>query len=223
MNKFYINITNHCQYECPFCCMYSSPFKERFMDFNTFKSIVDIANGITEVQLEGGEPLTHPLLYLFLEYCASLEYIQKITIDTNGDCLHNFINKIIEIASRTKKHITIKPSINTYLISKRKNMIDTYEDIASSCEFLDYVDFNFNIRYTNDYDKEKLLTHLENFVNKKYINYTLFQMNSYGRATKMKELPDITINPIYEVWSIWSSDGKCFDKDLVKRSEHENI
>ena len=39
--RLYINITNKCNVECPFCCMYSNPSNNRFMSFDTFKRIVD--------------------------------------------------------------------------------------------------------------------------------------------------------------------------------------
>ena len=78
MNKYYINITNKCDYSCPFCCMYSSPKNDGFMSFNTLYDIIEKINTPTVVQLEGGEPLLHPNIILFLEYLASKEFVSEI-------------------------------------------------------------------------------------------------------------------------------------------------
>ena len=34
--RLYVNITNHCNVSCPFCCMYSSPGKQTFMAYDKF-------------------------------------------------------------------------------------------------------------------------------------------------------------------------------------------
>ena len=39
--RLYINITNHCNTNCPFCCMYSGIKKNTYMGFETFKTIID--------------------------------------------------------------------------------------------------------------------------------------------------------------------------------------
>lgn len=39
-NKLYINITNHCDVCCPFCCMKSDSKKQSFMNFDTIHKIM---------------------------------------------------------------------------------------------------------------------------------------------------------------------------------------
>ena len=192
------------------------------MDFNTFKKILDEnSDNKTIVQLEGGEPLLHPLLFLFLEYCSILECVEKIVIDTNGEILKDKIDKIIEIAERNRKHITIKPSINSYILKVRKNAISEYDNISSACEFLEYVDMDFNIRYMDESDNDYISCKLSPIINKKYFKYNRYSFNKYGRAENNEELPDLNITNIYDNWKVYSCDGQCFGADLVKRSIHE--
>lgn len=192
------------------------------MDFNTFKKILDEnSENKTIVQFEGGEPLLHPLLFLFLEYCSILECVEKIVIDTNGEILKDKIDKIIEIAERNKKHITIKPSINSYILKVRKNAISEYDNISSACEFLEYVDMDFNIRYMDESDNDYISCKLSTIINKKYFKYNKYRFNRYGRVNNDEKLPYLKIINIYDNWKIYSCDGKCFSKDLVKRSIHE--
>lgn len=72
-NKLYINITNHCDVCCPFCCMKSDGKKQSFMHFDTIHKIMKDMDGQYIVQLEGGEPTTHPQFYLLMEYISTLE------------------------------------------------------------------------------------------------------------------------------------------------------
>lgn len=81
--RLYINLTNKCNTNCPFCCMYSGTDKDDFMTFDTFKSIIDNFDKEFELQLEGGEPLLHKQLYLFIEYAISTNRCKKIIILTN--------------------------------------------------------------------------------------------------------------------------------------------
>jgi molybdenum cofactor biosynthesis enzyme MoaA len=64
--------------------MFSSSKKNTFMSFETFKNIIDNYSDDFELQLEGGEPLLHPDLYLFLEYARNSGRCKKVIITTNG-------------------------------------------------------------------------------------------------------------------------------------------
>lgn len=44
-NKLYINITNHCDVCCPFCCMKSDGKKQSFMHFDTIHKIMKDMDG----------------------------------------------------------------------------------------------------------------------------------------------------------------------------------
>ena len=139
-NKLYINITNHCDVCCPFCCMKSDSKKQSFMNFDTIHKIMKDMDVPYIVQLEGGEPTTHPQFYLFMEYISTLEKVEEVVIDTNAFMLDRHIDKIVEIAVRNKKRITVKLSYNTYL-----RMIKEYMD------FIEYMN--------NDEDEEEKIVY----------------------------------------------------------------
>lgn len=58
--RLYINITNRCNTDCPFCCMYSGTGKTIDMKFDVFRRIVDDCDGEFEIQFEGLEVKNHP-------------------------------------------------------------------------------------------------------------------------------------------------------------------
>lgn len=206
-NKLYINITNHCDVCCPFCCMKSDGKKQSFMHFDTIHKIMKDMDGQYIVQLEGGEPTTHPQFYLLMEYISTLEKVEEIVIDTNALTLDRHIDKIAEIAVRNKKRITVKLSYNTYLktVFSHKFVIkfaNYLKNIISACEFISYVNFAINVRgYT---DKE--LDTLKDELPQEMIDISSFHLfNSYGRAENDKSLPSLRINDVYDEWRCYAS------------------
>lgn len=197
-NKVYINITNHCNLTCPFCCMYSSPYKKTFMDINTFKNIIDKYDSkSTIIQLEGGEPFTHPLLENFLYYLNSKSFTS--VIDTNGTLLK-------DLTHRT----TIKVSLNTHVLK--------YYDLQSLKKLSYFNKLQFNVRYSSI--KEYIYLKWITFSFRNQCNYHYF--NKYGRASNSK-LPELNIQKVYSNWEVYASDGKCFNNNLIARAEYEHI
>lgn len=220
-NKLYINITNHCDVCCPFCCMNSDSKKQSFMHFDTIYRILKDIYPPFIVQLEGGEPTTHPQLYLFLEYISTFDKVKEIVIDTNALTLDKHIDKIVDIAVRNKKPITVKPSYNTYLrtVFSCGNFADYLTNIISACEFIPYVKFAVNVRGYSDSE----LRVLKNNLPQKIQNISSFYLfNSYGRAENDKSLPDLQINEAYDNWCCYASDGECFGRDLRARAKYES-
>ena len=168
------------------------------MSFNTFKDIVDKYDSTTTIiQLEGGEPFTHPNLEGFLYYLTTGNYIS--IVDTNGTLLRDVTDKA-----------TIKVSLNTYILKYYK---------ISSLKRLNYFKkLQFNVRYSNLI--EKIYLKLITFSFRKQCNYHYF--NKYGRASN-KDLPELDIQDVYSNWEAYSSDGKCFKTNLKERSEYEHI
>lgn len=133
--RLYINLTNKCNTNCPFCCMYSGTDKRTFLTFDKFKTIIDSCDGSFELQLEGGEPLLHPNLYLFIEYAIATKRCMKIIILSNGILISEHIKRIADVATYNKilielmlKYIIIlvqqlRVSLQTLISSmlKRKN------------------------------------------------------------------------------------------------------
>jgi MoaA/NifB/PqqE/SkfB family radical SAM enzyme len=215
MDKYYINITNKCDYKCPFCCMYSSPDKNSFMSFDILYNIIEKLERPTVIQLEGGEPLLHPNIILFLEYLASKELVSKIVIDTNAKHIDSLIDVIVGIAERNKKPITIKPSYNTFLKSMDQDLLKRLKLVISACEFLEYVDFEVNVRAYDKDELDGLCTEIGKYP------HNAFLFNRYGRAVDDTNLVEPYITKTFDNWQLISSDGMFFGNDLIERSKYE--
>ena len=211
MKKIYINLTNHCNLNCWFCCMSSGPDKNRYIEIPKFLGILEKEKPDI-IQLEGGEPLCHPDFLLLLGLAARYSK-EEIVIDTNGILLENVIDSIVKISEIYKKKITIKPSFNEILESR----LDELKLLLSSLDFLEYIKYEVNVRGRNDEELERYRKEL-GWLGEK-ANYHLF--NSYGRLSGKSEYPEIQINNTWSEWGIYSSDGKYFGKDLIRRSNDE--
>lgn len=216
MIRLYINLTNKCNSDCPFCCMYSGKEKNTFMDFNVFKYIIDGKDDDFELQLEGGEPLLHPFMFLFMWYAYSTGKCKKIIILTNGKLISDYLEEIIQFMSRTQIPVEIKVSINYWLYKENPHIFKQARDLYCATEFVDDISVKFNVRMRHG--DEWIVDCLKEY--KIYDQSNVFYLQSYGRMTGTDyEKPVIVQN--VDDWFIYSCDGKCFDKDLIARSEHE--
>jgi organic radical activating enzyme len=219
MIRLYINVTNKCNENCEFCCMYSSQQKNTIMRFNTYKNVIDSHSEDFELQLEGGEPLLHDDLYLFMYYALSTTRCKKIIISTNGKLIMHNLDRLIDLANYKNTKITIKPSVNYWLLNKNKRLIKEYRDIYLATEFIDNVDIIFNVRLRNNID-DWILKELLN--NKLLDHCNILKLQKYGKWKDEKAYSLPVIKQNIDDWFIYASDGTKFDKDLIARSEYEN-
>ena len=216
MIRLYINLTNKCNSDCPFCCMYSGKEKNTFMDFNVFKYIIDGKDDDFELQLEGGEPLLHPFMFLFMWYAHSTGRCKKIIILTNGKLISDYLEEIISFMDRARIQIEIKMSINYWLYSENPHIFKHARDLHCATEFVDGISVKFNVRMRHG--DEWIIDLLKE--NKIYKQSNAFYLQSYGRMTGTDYEKPVIVQNIDD-WFVYSCDGKCFGKDLIARSEYE--
>ena len=219
MIRQYINITNNCNANCEFCCMWSDSNKHRFMTFDEFKKIIDSKKDDFELQLEGGEPLLHNNLYLFMEYARSTNRCKKIIILTNGILLNKHLERLVLFHKYYKIPMVIKVSINYWLYNMDNEIIDKARNYHLSTEFIDGFDILLNVRLRHDdnFIKEEIekqnLTDISN----------IFYLQSYGKFENELEYDKPVIVENIDNWFIYACDGKCFFKDLIARSNYEKV
>lgn len=95
-NKLYINITNHCDVCCPFCCMKSDSKKQSFMNFDTIHKIMKVED-YTDISVSAyycdsnnkRNANRKPNIGMIKEYMDFIEYMnndedeeEKIVYDT---------------------------------------------------------------------------------------------------------------------------------------------
>lgn len=128
IKRLYINLTNKCNRECPFCCAFSKPNNNTFLNFNQFQSIISYHNNLKEpyeVELEGGEPLLHPQFINIVEFLAQQKLLQTLIIISNGVLVDKYIDFLYAISQ--KKKVVMKFSVNYYLLKQDSNLLSQLE------------------------------------------------------------------------------------------------
>lgn len=217
--RLYINITNRCNTDCPFCCMYSGRSNKRDMDFETYKRIIDGCGREFELQLEGGEPLLHPNLYLFMEYARSTGRCRKILILTNGFLLEEHMKRLVMFAGYYHMALEIKVSINYWLIRENKEHLERIRYLLFSTEFIPEITMVCNVRLRNQGDEGLKREIEEDGLLSKYSN--IYYLQSYGRLSEDSTYEKPVIVQNIEEFELYASDGTSFGMDLIARSEYE--
>ncbi len=110
IKRVYIEITNRCNLRCSFCTPHHRPYQD--MSIDNFKKIIDEVKSITSyIYLHvHGEPLCHPEINEFLDYCDQEE--MKVQLVTNASLLsmhpnllqHSSIRKLFLSLHSVKFH-----------------------------------------------------------------------------------------------------------------------
>lgn len=217
--RLYIDITNKCNTECPFCCMYSGRSNSREMDFDTYKKIIDSCDKEFELQLEGGEPLLHSDLYLFMEYARYTKRCRKILILTNGILLEQHIKRLVMFTDRYKIPLEIKVSINYWLLRENSGHLEHIKYLLFSTEFIPGITIVCNVRLRNQGDEELRKKVEEDKLLSRYSN--IYYLQSYGRLSPDSTYTKPVIVQNIEEFELFASDGTSFGTDLIARSEYE--
>ena len=217
--RLYINITNHCNVACPFCCMYSSPAKHTFLSLNKFAEIIHEHKDY-ELQLEGGEPMLHPCIKSFLQLTWKDPQCKKLIMLTNGLNLREDLQNIVNWRDISTKPTVLKISVNSFLMKQHPRFLFEIALAIQNIQFIPnfYIQLNIRKSYEDTFDIEQEL--------KKYnllpFASNIFYFNRYGRLKEDKRYGNIVINQNIDTWKVYASDGTCFNTDLIARSEYEN-
>lgn len=196
--------------------MFSEPSKSTFIDFEVYKQIIDKHDGAFELQLEGGEPFLHPDFFLFLEYARFTKRCSKITISTNGILLKRNLQRLTDFCDFSNIPMVIKRSINYYLYNLDNSICKKSRDLYLATEFIPNFKILFNVRLRKN--DEWLVEMLKE--NKIYDQSNIFELQSYGRMEAEGYRKPFIVRNI-ENFYLYAADGKCFNDDLLKRSEYE--
>lgn len=221
--RFYFTMTNFCNRSCPFCCCSSSPQKKTFLPFEKFVELLNTEDEY-EVQFEGGEPLVHPEFYKMAEYCLNDERCKLIILCTNSVLIpFNNEEKLIKWLSLFKnKPFILKPSYNSYLIKKDKNLLNKLIMIKNVWNKIDWqVGSNFIINVRRD----QLAKDKESWINDDMktsgliSNANIFFYQKMGFAKDEEYIEPVTIQNGMRFYLI-APDGTNWNTGLAERAKY---
>ena len=195
--KIYIEITNACNLNCPFCI--KNQRKKIYMTIDNYKLIIDKIKDYTkEIYLHIlGEPLLHKNIIEFIEYASNSNLLVNIT--TNGYLINNLNNNQnihrLNLSLHSYNEI-YKVDLNTYL----DNIFNTIDNIRNNT----FVSLRL---WVGNKNTDNIL----NYINKRYnIN-----INNLENNTKTKITNNLIIDTFHEfIWpdlnnNYYNEVGKC--------------
>lgn len=224
IKRLVINLTNHCNECCPFCCVEASPNLFHYITIKTLQSILDsYPTEPIEIQLTGGEPTLHKDFYELVTLAGKKQNAQRIIIDTNGTDMERVANQLSDIAETSYSTICMKISINYWLcqnhpdhLSRIKKLISAYQNQQNFEIILSVV-----YRVPEELDSQ-FMTYLEEkpFTTVRRIMHPI---SFIGRAKKLRLstacLNEMKIQSAEPVG--YATDGSCFGSNLEKRNQYE--
>lgn len=164
--KIYIEITNSCNLNCPFCA--KSKRKKEFISVENFKKVLESIRGYTDYIYIHilGEPLLHPNINELINL-ASKNY--QVNITTNG--------YLIKLIKDNKNIRQLNISLHSYKGSTNKDLDHYLDNIFAVTDILKEHTFISYRLWTNSNNREYIV----NKINEKYktnINYKHIKNNS---------------------------------------------
>lgn len=226
IKRLYINLTNKCNRECPFCCAFSKSSNNTFLSFNQFQSIINYYNNLNEpyeVELEGGEPLLHPQFTDMVEFLEQQRLLQTLTIISNGVLIDKYIDFLY--TARQKKKIVMKFSVNYYLLEQDSNLLLQLERRIEKYPITDNWLMCLSVRYRTPKKLDepwllrlnagKLAQYPRNCYAIEYVGRA--KENKFSGSAVTGEMATANCVPI-----IYSCDGICFEHNFEARRQYEH-
>jgi MoaA/NifB/PqqE/SkfB family radical SAM enzyme len=122
---WFIETTNYCNLSCPMCPRNLMTRKVGFMEFGLFKKVVQQIKGATSFTWlhSFGEPLFHPELGLFIDYCSANNI--KTGISTNATIL-----------DADKSKMLLDSSLHRIILCMDGATSDTYAKLRFGADFI---------------------------------------------------------------------------------------
>lgn len=186
--KIYIEITNACNLNCPFCI--KNKRKINYITLDNYKYIINkIKNYTKEIYLHIlGEPLLHPNINEFIEYANNNNILVNIT--TNGYLIKNINSDNIH-----RLNISLH-SYNEIYNLDIKNYLDNIFNVIDNIKDKTFISLRL---WINNKNTEYIL----NYINNKYkINITNLKENN-----KIKVTNNLIIDTFHEfIWPDLNND-----------------
>lgn len=216
-HRVYVAMTNHCNRACPWCSTCSSPRGRTWIPLEKYAAVFP-AEGRFQVQLEGGEPTIHPQFWEFVTLAREHPRCDRLVLCTNGVVLPRRRERLAAYVARLGAPLTVKLSINHYLVEHDKGLIDLARMVRDV--FVDAggdrsLVVNVRLRRGVEDDDRRVVELVEAAGLMPVSN--VFYLQRYGFASEETNWEPPA--PVWHEFSLINPDGRIFGPDLIARSE----
>lgn len=216
-HRLYFALTNHCNRACPWCSTCSSPRGETWLRLEDYAAKFPEA-GSFQVQLEGGEPTLHPQFWQFVELARAHPRCAHVVLCTNGVVLPRQRDKLERWLLQLGSPLTIKLSINHYLLDHDPQLVDlalSLRDLMAELGGERLLVVNVRLRRGYDADDARVRNLVEEAGLLPHAN--IFFLQRYGFAADEQDWAPPA--PVWDRFTLINPDGREHGTDLIARSE----
>jgi uncharacterized radical SAM superfamily Fe-S cluster-containing enzyme len=220
-HRLYVAMTNSCNRACPWCSTCSSPRGATWLSLTDYENSFP-AEGLFQVQLEGGEPTIHPQFWEFVRVAREHPRCAHLVLCTNGVRLPRSGNMLKTYLARLGEPLTLKLSINHHLLDHDAGLIQLALDLRDLIAELTRESGGqrllvLNVRLRRGYDNDDAL--VRQAIEKAGLlpHANIFYLQRYGFAAN--ETAWEPPAPVWHEFSLLNPDGRKFGPDLIARSE----
>ncbi len=216
-HRVYVALTNHCNRACPWCSTYSSPAGNTWITWEQLAARLP-AEGNFDVQLEGGEPTLHPQFWNFVTRLRADPRCGKLILCTNGVVIPRSSDKLRAWLARLGTPVSIKLSINHYLLQHDAKLLalaaDMYQALTALGGEREVV---YNVRLRRGYDDDDSAVTAAVMQAGLQSRANIFYLQRYGLASAEQSWEEPFLAG--ENFRMVNPDGRVFGTDLKERSE----
>lgn len=216
-HRIYFALTNHCNRACPWCSTCSSPKGDTWLTIADYQARLP-KDGLFQVQLEGGEPTIHPAFPDFVRIAREHPRCTHLVLCTNGVALPRRRDKLYAWLLRLGTPLTIKLSVNHYLLDRDRGLIALallLRDLMAELGGERLLVLNVRLRRGVEDDDRRVREAVEQAGLLAQAN--LFFLQRYGFAADEESWDPPA--PVAWNFSMVNPDGTLYGPDLVARSE----
>lgn len=214
--RLYFAITNKCNRGCPWCSTCSKVRGRTFLLVERFRELLP-AEGLFQVQLEGGEPLCHPDFWDFVEVARAHPGCHRLVLCTNGTLLPRRPRGLLVWLEKLGTPLTIKLSLNHFLLARDPHLVQLATLLRDLVGRNPERSLVINVRRRRGIDDDDLavVDLVERAGLMPFAN--VFFLQRYGNAAR--ELDWEPPRLVWDNFRLINPDGRVFGPDLVARSE----
>lgn len=130
----YVALTNRCNYACPSCSTHSSPERTSLLPPEALAACLP-ADGLFDVQLEGGEPTLHPDFDEIVAATRQHPRVRRLSVCTNGALLPLDPGELRAWVARLGVPMTLKLAVTPYLLQQDAHLLErarTARDVVAA-------------------------------------------------------------------------------------------
>lgn len=215
--RLYVATSNHCNRSCPWCCTCSSPKGSTFLSLDAYRAAFPPEYPF-EVQLEGGEPTTHPEFWALVDTARANPRCQRVVIVSNGVELPRDVAALDRWLERFGAPMTVKLSVNHYLLEHDDGLLPLAVLLRQRMAALGgdrQLVLNVRLRKGAAEDDAWVRRAVEAAGLVDIAN--VFFLQRYGFAVKRTEWEEPFL--VGANFAMLNPDGTLFGPDLIARSE----